>query len=580
MISSQPIDQAIRTLVHEQYSYRNKQWMQFKGRTAQLEPPSAAFVNSVNLTYVGPSDMDFLKARALSDVEFEWNPPAREIVGRIEALFAKNNVDFAAQARAGGAYYAGPYANKQLMNWMKPGQQEALVNYAFGIYRSSWWQEHGKQRLLETLWEESERALNALAYMQGDAEHYLLAGKSPETGVGYNKLFRNRGALARAIDRGEAQHVLEHDIRLFQETQQEIWERWPYYGTIASGFLGYTGSPSVSRSDVDVTSVTKIGSRNIWRLEAMVRAANITPISAFSTKAIIPRAKARELLARHCPFGYFQPMTKKVFDVFLHPPVTASFADECDWLTIDADWGFTWPAPHVEVHGSGWNYVMPKEQFKSGADGFIGLGSGTRGAGGWVTPEWSSGRPATRIGYEDFVDNVISHTFTELGIPFNGASNGDDQALIVRHDDVPAIYDTALPPYLRTKGSQGNVVFRWGKHCVFDSPDYVHIFNIPRPIKTITSANYALKGGDPSQMISKIGQQRTLEVSEQAALSAARTWEVTPEVFYMEGDPKDIVTTMQSGKYQEALKDAIIAGAVDEHISTYLGDDIDWDDEL
>lgn len=578
MYDQRPIRDAVRYLVDQHAAFRRVEWAKMKGKRANMEPPSAAFVNDVEVTYLGPSSLDLMKAKAISEFTFEWNPPSKVIVDKIERLFKENNVDFASRARSGAPYWAGPYANKQISNWTKPGQQDALVRHAFSIYRAEWWQEEGKPRLLQTLWDESQRALDALTYMQGSAEDYLLAGKSPETGVGYNKLYRNRLALARAIDRGDAQHVLEHDIELFRDGQQEIWDKWPFYGTIVRGYLGYTGSSAVSRSDVDVTSVRKDGNKYTWTVEAAVRGANITPISFASTKAIVPRQKMAEILAAHCPFGYMRPMTREVMDVFLYPPVTATFADQCDYVTLDADWGFCWPPPRVEVHGSSWTYVLPKEEFKSGADGFIGLGSGNQGATGWITPEWSSGRPATRVGYEDFVDNNVSHYLSQAGIRFRAASNGDDQAIQVRYDDVPAVYDTILPPYLRTKGSQGNVVFRWGKECVFTSPDHVAVFNIPRPVKTMTSANLAMKAG-PVDMNIEMGQTRMLEVQYDAAKAAARTWEVAPEVFFIEGDPKEIVRTFKSSAYQECIHDAILAGAVDQHVATYMGD-VDLEEEI
>lgn len=574
MFRTLPVRDSMRLIANEHLAFRQMEWAKSKGKQNTMEPPSAAFVNGVDVTYLGPTSLDIVKMTSESTFSFTWNPPAAAVVRKIEDLYKAQHVDFAARARSGAPYAAGPYANKQLKNWSRGPWRDVIYKQAFEIYRSSLWQEKVKPRLLEAFDEESKHALDSLAAIQGDAEAYLLAGKSGETGVGYNRLWRNRLALARAIDRGEAQHVLEHDIELFRDGQQAIWDAWPYKGTIVEGYLGYTGSSAVSRSDVDVTSVRHDGPKATWVVEASVRAANITPISWSSTKALSPRQQMRETLARYCPLGYYRPMTKDVFNVFLYPPVTCSFIDETDRVIIDADWGFQYPAPRVETHGSSWSYVQPKEEEKSGADGFIGQGCGNRGVTRWITPEYSSGRPYTRVGYELFADTLVSLELSRAGVRFRAASNGDDQAIDVATVDVPAVYDTPLPPYLRTKGSDGNVVFRWGKECVYTSPDHVAIFNIPRPIKTMTSANLALKVGHTVDMSITMGQTRFLEVNEEAARSAAKTWELSPDVFYMEGDPKDLVRAMQSSQYQSALKDAILAGAIDQHVATYLGDDV------
>lgn len=572
MLEMLPVRDGMKKIADEHLALRRLEWAKFKGVRNTMEPPSSAFVDSVEVSYLGPTSLDIVEMTSESVFSFSWNPPSRRIVDKIAALYRDQKVDFAGRARSGAPYAAGPYANKQLKNWARPRWRETIFKHAFAIYRSELWQEEIKPLLLQAFEQESNNALDALAAIQGDAETYLLAGKSGETGVGYNRLWRNRLALARAIDRGEAQHVLEHDIELFRDGQQTIWEHWPFKGTIISGYLGYTGSSAVSRSDVDVTNVHDDGAKVTWTVEASVRAANITPISWSSTKALSPRRKMMDTLSRHCPLGYYKPMTKDVFNVFLHPPVTASFADQCDRLIIDADWGFQWPAPSVEQHGRTWSYVQPREEEKSGADGFIGQGCGNRGVTRWITPEYSSGRPYTRVGYQFFADTLVSRVLAQAGIRFNAASNGDDQAIDVAYDDVPAVYDTVLPPYLRTKGSDGNVVFRWGKECVFTSPDHVAIFNIPRPIKTMTSANLALKTGRTVDMNIDMGATKLLQVSEESARAASRTWEVSPDVFYMEGEPKDLVRAMQSSQFQSSLKDAILRGAIDEHVATFLGE--------
>lgn len=571
MFDARPVRDNMRLIANEHLAVRQLEWSKFKGVRNTMEPPSSAFVNEVEVTYLGPTSLDIVKMTSESEFHFKWNPPAAAVMAKIEALYKEQGVDIASRARSGAPYAAGPFANKQLKNWSNPEWRETIYKHAFAIYRTQLWQEDIKPTLLAAFEEESRNALDALSYIQGDAESYLLAGKSGETGVGYNKLWRNRLALARAIDRGEAQHVLEHDIQLFSDGQQAIWSGWPFKGTVVSGYLGYTGSSAVSRSDVDVTHVSRAGNDATWTVEASVRAANITPISWSSTKALSSRQKMMATLARYCPWGYYRPMTKEVFNVFLHPPVTAKFVDECDHVIIDADWGFQWPAPSVDAHGERWTYVQPKERIKSGADGFLGQGCGNRGVSRWITPEYSSGRPYTRVGYEILADTLVSRIMAQAGIRFKAASNGDDQAIDVCTVDVPAVYDTMLPPYLRTKGSDGNVVFRWGKECIYTSPDHVAIFNIPRPIKTMTSANLALKTGHVVDMNIKMGETKVLEVAADAAAAAAHTWEVAPDVFYMEGDPKDLVRAMQSSQYQSALEDAILRGAIDQHVATFLG---------
>lgn len=545
---------------------RRKAYAGFNPKRATLEPVSAAFADSAEVTYLGDNGEPWPKAAAVSEVTFQFNPVADKVFKKIESLVG----DPLPYMRGGGPYYAGPYANKQVKNWTKPGHKALILEDAFSLFRTPTWDEELRPKLLTLLSLETKYALDGLALAQTDPEYYIIADKPPSTGTGY-KGVRTRKDAAAAIARGSLVSMFEHDLNTWGEGQQEIWQRWPREGAWISGFIGYKGTIAGSRSDVDITSYRRNADGTITLgMEANTRGVNITPVSLFATKHTFTRQQMTDLLIKWEAPGYTADPRRVLEHVFEAPPCTCTF--ETDVVNIGGDFGYTYPAPTVEGPDDNWHLVMPKELDKSGADGFIGQGCGTVGCTGIFTPEWSSGRFFTRVGYEVFCDHNVSRTLARLSIPIRFAcSLGDDQNIVVRYGDLPYVINSPLGKYLRLKGSDGNTEFRYGKQCVWDSPDHVYVFNMPRALKTVTSA--ARANAEVASLLA--GETATLHALPHAIESAAKTWEIAPDVFFMEGSPKEIGRRILSHQYQEMLADAILAGAIDKHVATYVGKDLE-----
>lgn len=545
---------------------RREAFAGWRQKRATLEPVSAAFAEQAEVTYLGDNGQPWPKVSAVSEVTFRFNQPANEIFRRIEALVG----DPLPFMRGGGPYYAGPYANKQVKNWTKPGHKDLIIEDAFELYRLPLWQEELKPKLLTLLGLETKYALDGLALAQTDPEYYIIADKPPSTGTGYRGI-RTRKDAAAAIARGSMVSLFEHDLNTWGEGQQAIWQGWPQQGTWISGFIGYKGTVAGSRSDVDITSYRRNPDGTITLgMEAETRGVNITPVSLFATKHTFTKQQMGDLLVRWEAPGYTARPTDVLAHVFEAPPCTCTF--ETDVVNIGGDFGYTYPAPYTEGQDSKWHLVMPKEVDKSGADGFIGQGCGTLGCTGIFTPEWSSGRFFTRVGYEIFCDHNVAGHLRSLRVPIKFAcSLGDDQNVVVRYEDFPYVINSRLGKHLRLKGSMGNTEFRYGKQCVWDGPDHVYVFNMPRAIKTVTSA--ARASTEVAALLA--GETATLSALPHAIEAAAKTWEIAPDVFFMEGSPKEIGKRILSRDYQNMLQDAILAGAVDQHVATYVGRDLD-----
>lgn len=586
MWSTETIRQGMDTEINALYVAKEKAWQSYKGRTATAETPSHAFVASpgVTLSYLGVTTDDFLKAEYVSVAEGKFNKPAGEIFKRLQAGAEQDGINLVSRLRSGAIYGAGPYQNKQLSNWKKKGQLDLMVANAFSLYRTPEWEEI-RPRLLSVIEDEYETARNVLGRVtdKDTADYYIIAGKPPDTGVGYHRFWKDRAALADALAKGQAQHVLEHDMEVALEGQLAIWNKWPYQSVRVEGFLGWSGSYNVSRSDADVTAVSVSPDGTVrMEISAKTRMANISPISWSSNAHAIPRNEQQQKMAANNSAGYILPGTKDVLaNVFLYPPVTATFAHECSRIAIDADWGYSWPPPLLAGDEKNWSLSLPKELYKSGADAMIGLGSYMVGVGNIINPEWASGRPGTRRGYQIFCDALVSTFLRKYAVNFTAASMGDDQVIIVDPTDVPTILRSVLAPYLRLKGSDRNWTFRWGKTMRWISPDEVEIFTMPRLIKTSTTASVLAKGTLTADMLNfRIGETKALPLQEEALASAAKTWELAPDVFYMRGDPQELSQRIISSEYQSALEDAILKGAIDMHTSLFLGGGASYKDEI
>jgi hypothetical protein len=127
-------------------------------------------------------------------------------------------------------------------------------------------------------------ALDALVLAQQDPEWYIIADKPESTGTGYRDI-RTRKDAARALKAGTMIEMFDHDIQIWGEGQQRIWEAWPNEGVWVSGYIGYKGTVAGSRSDCDIVSLTKNPDGTYTEVvECSTRGVNITPVSLFATK--------------------------------------------------------------------------------------------------------------------------------------------------------------------------------------------------------------------------------------------------------------------------------------------------------
>lgn len=545
---------------------RRREFQAMSPHRVTNEPVSAAFADHATVTYLGDKGNSYPECTPVSEIRFRFNKPAEAIYERICNIMG----DTLPYMRGGGPYFAGAYANKQVLNWTRPGHKANMIEDAFELYRMPYWQDVLKAKFLQLMALESDMALDALTLAQQDAEYYIVADKPPSTGTGYRGM-RTRADAAKQIADGSAIGMIEHDIGIWKEGQQEIWSRWPHEGVWVSGYVGYKGTLAGSRSDCDVVAMRKDPDGSyVQTVECTTRGVNITPVSLLATKHTFSRHDMTSLLVKWSAPGYTIKPQDVLRHVFEAPPCTCTF--ETDKVNIGGDFGYTTPSPRVVGSEDRWHIEMPKETDKSGADAFIGLGCGNIGCTGILTPEYSSGRWFTRLGYEVLCDWNVAHYAEAAGVrPLFMTSLGDDQNVTVKYGDVPYIMNTILAKHLRLKGSNGNCEFRYGKQCVFDSPDHVYVFNMPRAIKTVTSA--ARAASEVSSLLA--GETAELSALPHAIESAAKTWEIAPDVFFMEGNPKEIGDRILSREYQGMLKDAIIAGAIDAHTATYVGYDID-----
>lgn len=554
---------------------RQEAWRKLaaQGYPAQVEPVSAPFVQSAKVRYLGPTAGNFLKAAARAEVQATISPLAERIFDWVERKRAEDGYEVLDILRSGGVYYAGPYQNKQPAQWSNPTWRAIMLEHGLLYFSMPEFQQE-RARLADLYRSAVPRIAGVLDRItdQESAEYYIVASKPRSTGVGLVGI-RDRGALAQYLKRQENHDVILRDVEVYSEGRAQMVLDYPDKATIIEGYTLYKGSLSVSRSDADVIAFRRQGNTVYETIDSKVRMAGISITSPFSNSHAFTRDDQRSLYARISPASYDPTMSREaVRHVYDLPPVTFKGASELDRVTIDADFGFRWPPPQVEVHGERWSIQEPKEIIKSGADGMVYHGCAHKGATGFVIPEKLSGDMFTMSDYTISINRPIAAYAARRGWHLHGVSIGDDQALSVNASEVPDVLNSPLGPYLRTKGSQGNWVFRYGVYLHFDSPDHAQRFVIPRILKTQTTANVIAKGGNPLDYILKPGESHIYGVSKEAQEAVAATLKAAPEVFFMEGDPKEFGDRILRHDFQSAVKDAIFAGVVDPNVHWLVED--------
>jgi hypothetical protein len=569
------IEDGYRWVADQVLAPRQEAWQKLghNGYPAQVEPVSAPFVESAKVTYSGPTSGDLLKAAARAEVEATITPLATRIFDWVEEKRRQEGYEVLDLLRSGGVYYAGAYANKQPSQWCNPTWRALMLEHGLVYFMMPEFQEVREEiaRLYESAVPRIASVLDRITDKES-SEYYIIASKPPNTGVGLVGI-RDRQALARFLAKPANHDVILRDVEVYAKGRAEMVRSYPEKATIIEGYTLYKGSLSVSRSDADVVAFKRQGNRVTETIDSKVRMAGISITSPFSNSHAFTRDEQRALYQKISPSSYAPTMSRDaVRHVYELPPVTFKGACELDRVTIDADFGFRWPPPAVEERGNKWHLQDTKEIIKSGADGMVYHGCAHRGATGFILPEKLSGDMFTMSDYTLSINKPIALYAAKRAWHLKGVSIGDDQALSVNADEVPEVLNSPLGPYLRTKGSQGNWVFRHGSYLHFDSPDHAQRFVIPRILKTQTTANVIAKGGNPLDYILKPGQSRIYGVSREAQEAVAATLKAAPEVFFMEGNPKEFGDRILRHDFQSAVKDAIFAGVVDPNVHWLVED--------
>jgi len=565
MIRTYQLREGIKIMLAYKETRLRSEWARFRGDRATIAAPSAAWTKDVKWTHLGPSSQDPISAKCISEAAFVFKPRAQSIFDTWMSLAEKSGVEKTSLLRGGGCYYAGPYQNKQIKQWRK--NVDMLATKGTDQYRKEIYTVTVRPMLLKVLAEEHEMALKIFEMAMSDPE-YAIGNKSPDTGTGLKAPIDKRGRLVEAFQtRNPVLASLKHDMELSNEIQQQMYGTWPEQAVHGSGFIVYAGLPGGSRDDSSVSQVTKLADGSyVWRWESDVRAVSTLPISWASNNKAMPQKYQREQLMRYKPPSYAHPMDYDTWlSMMVIPPCTANFNTGEDQVAVDMDWGMALPSPSAIVTKDRLLVTVPTEEYKSGADQLIGVGCCTTSATGFITPEMSSGRPATRRQYQASVDWMVEMLLKEKGLAFRGISNGDDQLLSMKGANVPLALEQ-LAPHTRMKGSKGNWVFRGGKQLYFDSPDHMYAGIMPRPTKTATTAQILKKlGVEASELSLRKDESRLFQVSEEAANAVETQWGVAPSVFFIEGKPREVEQTLRSPAAKKAVQDLIEIGIIDLH---------------
>lgn len=568
-----PLREGIKIMLAYKEARLRAEWARFMGEIATVSAPSAAWTTGLTWKHIGPSSYDPINAKCISECAFHFSDRAEQIFSKWMSLAERSGINKTSILRGGGCYYAGPYQNKQIKQWRK--NVDMLATKGTDKYRTDLYRVNIRPFMVKVIEEEHDMALRIFEMAKAEPL-YAIGNKDPDTGTGLDRPIDKRGRLVEAFRTNHPILAsLKADIELSKEIQMTMYENWPDQAIHGNGFLTYIGLAGGSRDDSSVSDITKLPDGSyVWRWESDVRPVSTLPHSWASNSKAMPGRYQYDQLTRFKPPSYAHPMDyDKWVDAMVVPPCTASFVTPDDQVAIDMDWGMAIPSPSATLTKDRLVVSVPTEDYKSGADQLIGVGCCMMTANGFVTPEMSSGRPATRRQYQVSVDWQVELLCKEKGVSFSGRSNGDDQCLIVRGNNVPTVLET-LAPHSRMKGSKGNWVFRGGRQLFFESQDRVHAGIMPRPSKTATSAHMLKSLGIPKKDLQlKRGEQRPFLISQQAAESVEIQWRVAPAVFYVEGTPSEVAAQLKSPKTKKAIEELAEIGILDVHGMRYDTED-------
>lgn len=542
---------------------RQSIWEANPGLRVRCEPLSGAFCREARVRYDGPDGEPYPNDSVKVDLKWTPNTPATYLLKKFQKHLAEDRytgLTLKDIARSGGV--VGDAANKQPKYWTQRGFLEAYVSKVLPIYEvDSGWHEC-MERALQI---EHDAFVSAVVNLQGQGD-LILQGKSPDSGTGY-PAWPTRAAMAKALDRGEAQDPLLEDAEVYYDGQCQIWDAYPRKAGWIVGLKHFSGSVRVVRSDVDVETFEWVPGGAVRSvLRCTNRGANETPFSVGSAPGLTSKAEMHQRLDAVRPPHYVNRMDiQNVASTALCPPFTSEWAQNYDEVGIDTDIGLEIPAPEFEQTGRTWRVTMRKPVVKSGADSTIGLGLATVGSKGTLIPEYSSGRPMTSYGYEALIDTNVDFWLTKGNVRFVGMSNGDDQYWRVKYDDVPTCFDNPMAPMFKVKGSRGNLAFRWGRYCWWIGPNNMVMAVVPRGLHTKPSAGMNLFFETVKQSnILHVNDNVELQLPSATTTAVGEAWKKAPDVFWMEGEPKDVAERIMSREYQQTLAELVGEGLLSE----------------
>jgi hypothetical protein len=504
---------------------------QREGYKIQLEPPSALFVDKVDVTVKGiEHEEDPLKATVVTEVIPHWTPEALQTMQALDGL----KVNYHEWARSGGPFHQ--YPNKRLAKWSMATR--ALEVDAITLWQQPWWKELGQPKMQDLMTLYYQKTLENLEHALQEPQ-LIVGDKPPNTGTGWAHPVGTRQAMADNIRKieGAARVVIDD----YYHGMQQAIEHWPDEDTVIylSGYyagddrFAYKGIYAGRRSDVDVVEWTK--DRQI--LASKTREVGNDPWSVFHNRQLTNR-EWQDLVWNKMATPIHMPIRNvdSYIEVRSIPPCTIP-GEPDDIVVLSVDAGYRDGTDQMSDR----QFIPGKETIAFGADNISLSGIFVKAMRTRYIAMLKSGSPFTMMHYNVMFGNAIYWYQQKLGLHIKLLQIGDDIHMILPRYEVPVIMG-ALGHWLRPKGMEGDSTFILGHQMVHrgaNITDYV----VPRAIKSVTSAIGAgLVLPEP-----EFGKMYTLEVSAEAKEQVAQLRKLYPELIYFNG-PRDMYKSVMMQK--------------------------------
>jgi hypothetical protein len=387
-------------------------------------------------------------------------------------------------------------------------------------------------RLLETI---KERSLHNLSRIIADPE-LCVGEKQPSTGTGWAGILKTREGFGRAADTDA--YMIEHTVSEYYDDLIASILDWPKYDSVINISGEWRGIRGGSRSDADCLEWTEDNSRIVT--ETQVRGVGTDPSSVLHNRTLNDREYQLDLYKiSGTPITVYPMDIEGWQKVMSTPPVTAEFIKDevVDEGLFSFDFGYT---DSRFIPGS---FDRTAESIKLGADNIWMTGIELRTTRHMPRVNrfmmLESGCPFTMVSYTPAIDGMIyeiakSNSLSSIRV----LGVGDDKQVTGKIEHLKVLAHL-IGPWARTKGMDKGWVFVVGNNLLWESPDVVHMFMMPRAMKSMTSPN-AVKSYPTLAKSLYIGDSLHLEVPNEILLEAQKLWELYPEMFFMSGTPQDV----------------------------------------